>query len=554
MSVRRVEYKTKHHTAASRSQASLQSVLRAGLHHHMSTGVQPDDNASTPPLLPHLSNLGPPPAMPPPTHIGERGGPWDSAALDPTFHPALQTALPMTIVYNRDEHLGWLPYLLVAESTLLHRAGVSRGLGVYALTRFKGPRELTQRRVEGDEIGYYGGLVVASAPTQREADQRAQTFVRQGRQYLLTMRVQGHLGWHIVDGAQQSVLPLLHRVNDPRNTPFAPRCTVSEYGLFRAARDIPPLDWARPLSEQVASELSFEYGGGYWQTHDMLGTADLPLDVGLSKVDTLFSKLGLNIGAGESKRPRRSHAAAAAPPAPNLSAVEVDGAGTVVYVDLQARGEDLPLQALRARLSTVKPTIHALERLPLINRSRVLVEVEDQIALELFRSWLLTAASNSEVGEGLKRLLQPLGNRILLLGAHFICPRVTEYEPRILPQTPHTDVGTRGEVIAVGLHTQDEPMNTLIDTHATLDTGGEVQGGSGFRRAHTSVFAFETAAVHAGPGVPHVEGPYPRFLTSRVFFLLASADLDPAEIAKHRADNGLVGAANLTFEPPTPPP
>ena len=108
--------------------------------------------------------------------------------------------------------------------------------------------------------------------------------------------------------------------------------------------------------------------------------------------------------------------------------------------------------------------------------------------------------------------------------------------------------------MAVGLHLQGEPMNTLLDPLATLDTSGEVQGGSGFRRAHTSVFAFETAAVHAGPGVPHVEGPYPRFLTSRIFFLLAPADLDPSKIAKHRADNGLAGAVNLTFELPAPPP
>ena len=47
----------------------------------------------------------------------------------------------------------------------------------------------------------------------------------------------------------------------------------------------------------------------------------------------------------------------------------------------------------------------------------------------------------------LRQLLEPLGSRILLLGAHFICPRVTEYEPRI----------------AVGLHHQGEPMNTLLD-------------------------------------------------------------------------------------------
>lgn len=287
----------------------------------------------------------------------------------------------------------------------------------------------------------------------------------------------------------------------------------------------------------------------------LLGTADPPLDVGISTSEALFAKLRLSsIGCRESKRPRRSHQAAMAPPAPDLSPVEVDRAGTVVYVDLQPNGNDSSLQALRSRLSTVRPAARTLERLPLINRSRVLVEVEDRLALDLFQAWLLTTASNEAMGEALRRLLQPLGGRILLLGAHFICPRVTEYEPRILPQQPHTDVGTRGEVIAVGLHIEGEPMNTLLDPHATLDMNGEVQSGTGFRRAHTSVFAFETAAVHAGPGVPHVEGPYPRFLTSRIFFLLTSADLDPSKIAKHRADNGLAGAANLTFELPTPPP
>ena len=209
------------------------------------------------------------------------------------------------------------------------------------------------------------------------------------------MRVQGHTGWHVVDGEQQSVLPLLHRVNDPRGTQFVARCTVSEYGMFRAARDIPPLDWTRPLSEQAASELSFEYGDEYWETHDMLGTADLPLDVGLSMVDALFAELGLsNIGCRESKRPRRSQPAEAAPTAPNLSPVEVDRGGTVVYVDLQPRGDTSPsLQTLRVRLSAIQPTARTLERLPLINRSRVLVEVEDQMALDLFQSWILTTTT-----------------------------------------------------------------------------------------------------------------------------------------------------------------
>ena len=285
--------------------------------------------------------------------------------------------------------------------------------------------------------------------------------------------------------------------------------------------------------------------------------ADLPalLQLRYPVLQTLFDGLDLNIGCRDSKRSRRSQPTGVAPPLQNLSAVEVDATDTVVYVDLQPKeGEDVSLQTMRARLSAIQPTARALERLPLINRSRVLVEIEDRMALDLFQAWLLTTATNGTIGDALMQLLQPLGNKILLLGAHFICPRVTEYEPRILPQQPHTDVGTQGEVIAVGLHLQGEPMNTLLDPHATLDTSGKVECGSGFRRAHTSVFAFETAAVHAGPGVPHIEGPYPRFLTSRIFFLLTAADLDPSKIAKHRADNGLTGAANLMFELPTPPP
>ena len=265
--------------------------------------------------------------------------------------------------------------------------------------------------------------------------------------------------------------------------------------------------------------------------------------------------LGLTIGgdANTGKQPRRSQrlAGPSEPPQPPiLERVETDREGRVVYVDLEPRGEDRMLQALRDHLSAAQPTPRMLERLPLINRNRALVEIEDRVALDLFQAWLLGSAFKGPMGEALGNLFSPLEKRILLLGAHFICPRVTALEPRILPQTPHTDVDTKGEVIAVGLHVLGDDMNTLLDPHATLRASGEVQNGSGFRRAHTPTFAFETAAVHAGPGISHIPGPYPRFLTSRVFFLLCAADLDPSKIAKHRADNGLAGGANLAFAIP----
>jgi len=243
-----------------------------------------------------------------------------------------------------------------------------------------------------------------------------------------------------------------------------------------------------------------------------------------------------------------------------LGAVATDRDGRVVYVDLLTKmtmetgGEEFGL--MRLRLFTCIPTNSELLRLRPINRNRVLVEVDDARARKLFLAWILqmVKAESTATTRELSQLLAPLGDRILLLGGHFICPKVTEYEPRILQQTAHTDVANKGEAIAVGLHLHNEPMNTLLDTHATLDPNGNVQNGIGFRQANTPVFAYDTGAVHACPGVSHVHGPYPRFLANRIFFLLCSAQLTPAQIAKHRSDNGLAGRTNLVLDlPPTAP-
>jgi hypothetical protein len=282
-------------------------------------------------------------------------------------------------------------------------------------------------------------------------------------------------------------------------------------------------------------------------------------DVSISQPSVLPSLSNLTIGCNPGKRlcrrssrlqPKASTAAL------DLDTVERDGDGRVIYVDLASSmtgaRTTAVMRTLQARLATIQPSQAQLLRMPLINRSRVLVEMEDQVALSLFCAWMLEILSgpSSTIGAAVRELMAPLGQSMLLLGGHFICPRVTEYEPRISQQTPHTDVETIGEVVGIGLHTRNEFMHTLIDPHATLDSEGNVHDGSGFRQANTPAFAFETGAVHAGPGVPHVPGPYPRFITDRIFFLLCSADLPPSHVAKHRADNGLVGRANLVIDLP----
>ena len=212
--------------------------------------------------------------------VGERGGPWDVTELRPERFPALQTTLPMQIVYQRVDG-DWVAHLLIAESAILHRTGAPHGMGVYALRRFRGPREVKSalggKREPGEEIGWYGGAIVDTAPTQAEAEKRASTLAREGRQSLLAMRVTGRGGWVVVDGEEAPARPYLHKVNDPRGTRLEARCEVSEFGCFRAARDIPALDWTRPLRQQIACELSFDYGEFYWELHRRLGSADVPL-------------------------------------------------------------------------------------------------------------------------------------------------------------------------------------------------------------------------------------------------------------------------------------
>ena len=68
--------------------------------------------------LPSLSQLTETATLLPPTRVVERGGPWDSIPLDPGSFPALQSTLPMTVVFRKDQG-GWKSHLLIAESALL---------------------------------------------------------------------------------------------------------------------------------------------------------------------------------------------------------------------------------------------------------------------------------------------------------------------------------------------------------------------------------------------------------------------------------------------------
>ena len=257
-----------------------------------------------------------------------------------------------------------------------------------------------------------------------------------------------------------------------------------------------------------------------------------------------FSLLYLDCGAA--KRPRRAEggrgqeAQGPAMAIEALAATATDDTGAVVYADL-AREDDALLTALRSRLVASQPSERVLERLAPINKGRLLVEIDDDQTLAIFEAWLLDTWSDLAIGPSLARLLSPLGDRLRILGAQWIVPRVTEYDRSIQAQTPHTDVDRKGEVISIAVHVGGGAMGTLISPSASIDEDGEreVSGWDGYKRANTGVFAYDTGVVHAGPGRANVPPPYPQYFRERVFFLLCPESLDLTRAVRHRRDNGL---------------
>ena len=235
---------------------------------------------------------------------------------------------------------------------------------------------------------------------------------------------------------------------------------------------------------------------------------------------------------------RTTRATATPPPAPTLHpplpSVASDEFDRVVYVDARAAAEE-QVGALQEALRSSAPTPAELERLHPINKQRLLVEIQAHSpAVGAFASWLQHAVRASGA---LARLLDPavVDGEVLLLGAHWIVSKVTQHDHATIPQQDfHADVNATGHVFSVAVHTRDEPMGTIVDPRGTVSVRSSAVG-----RADTPIFAYDTGVIHAGPGRAGVSGPYPYYDVGRVFFILASPELDPALVAKYRVDNDL---------------
>ena len=198
-------------------------------------------------------------------------GSWRAVQLTADEYPLLRASGEMTR-YDEWDGERWVASLLRApDSAIMHASGAAGG-GMYAVRRYRGPRQPTAGRVaavvQGEVIGAYGGRIVdvvdseAGAQTAMAAHVAPTAAGGKPKRYLLVMQVklQDEPRWAVVDGEDTPSLPELSAVNDPRGSHHPPSCVVGRTGKFKARRDITPLDWRVPLLRQAASELTFDYG------------------------------------------------------------------------------------------------------------------------------------------------------------------------------------------------------------------------------------------------------------------------------------------------------
>ena len=166
----------------------------------------------------------------------------------------------------------WEPWVVEAESALLHRVG-RRGLGLYAARAC---------RVD-DYLGRYDGQVVGTFASRAAAlaSPQCASRVRHGSDKLITRRPSHGAGVELVDGTTSGP-PFLPRMNDPtRGTRLQPNVVLTPGGWARVTqRRVPAFDLDADLEANIGAELRLAYGDEYWDLIERMGgSADYAFEV-----------------------------------------------------------------------------------------------------------------------------------------------------------------------------------------------------------------------------------------------------------------------------------
>ena len=233
----------------------------------------------------------------------------------------------------------------------------------------------------------------------------------------------------------------------------------------------------------------------------------------------------------------------------SLGPVEHDPEGRIVYVDLRSKvlKEVLQLIELQKQLVRAIPKEQILNRMQPFKGNRVIVEIADPKLHSLFKSWMQSAIKRNV---DLKSMLGSLGPRLKVLGGQFVLPKLTESDPKILPDRPHLDNWKKAEVISVAIEMRNGEMRTMLNPNipANSEAIAKADLNDGFGSADTSAFAFDLATIHAGAGSDMVASVYPEYEKRRAFFTVCSESLDPVHMEKIRHDNGFKKDLGIIIE------
>lgn len=186
---------------------------------------------------------------------------WKIHEINPILFPNFNSSLPMKIIYHF-ENDQWIPFVLIAESSILNFNKVPRGYGVYPLKKF----------MKNDFLGTYDGKIIVSAQTWLEVCKKYSYYIKSNPNHddtyimFILKKENGHLIPSFVDGSKGTFksTPFLHLINDFYNTNLTPNLKNNIFGEISFIKNVDPIDLNLDLNLQIDKELCFDYGIDYW--------------------------------------------------------------------------------------------------------------------------------------------------------------------------------------------------------------------------------------------------------------------------------------------------